>query len=846
MHNVILERVLQSIEVGDDSERVVGHLWSSNNIYPHEGWLWDYKRDLPNGNAALCEILKSIQAFYNSYGGYIFFGVEETIKDKKWQLFCKKPVKIDASKFRNLIKEYLTNTIDIGIGQAELEVDDESYFLSFIRIPKRPIGMTPSKVRKKGAGIEGKRNKYVFMPGDMYFRRQDECLKAIQYEDVCFLVSTGRFLNHNPTNILSQGQCLEDHNLPDKNTICPKFFGRKSETDQLWFWLTSQFEYTKMLVGDGGKGKTSVALNFCQQLVSEPPSGFDRVLWLSAKRSQFYGFENDYKIISRTDFHDPTSLLTNLSKSCGLEDAELHGLSTEALIYETKQALSLYNPMVIIDDIDSLEVNDQTQVVSICTQLADKNCRFLITSRRAIGFARELCIEVKGMSFDDFKKYITFIIDKYSLSKLRSQDIKKLYEASNGSPLFGQSILRLSGTNANLSENIHRWKGELGEDVRSAALKKEIEELSKDAQRTLYALSRLNNCGDSELKLVVGLADTKFIEVVEELRSLFLIEAPLITAAENRYSISQTTSLTVQAEVPNLLHDAVAISREVKRLRSGIHMEKRPAKSNLVGHVISTAAAQERSGKLVEALETVDAGIAKTNGHADLWSYKGQILYREKDGAGRNLVEARKCLEMAYQYGNRYYATFECLFNCYVDLNDLSEALECCENALKSSASIDNRDKWLYRKAFMTISRWRVRQNYSQTDLLHQASKTIRKSIHLSSGHKKAERVAFSVEISNLLLDALDKGKEKPLYRHASVIQLIQNGDKRTVLYERCFEYLKYFLDNEYLTEENVKVFKIQRSKFRREIESRAPADLEARPMDHYWVDLYQIPEELD
>ena len=69
MHNVILERVLQSIEVGDDSERVVGHLWSSNNIYPHEGWLWDYKRDLPNGNAALCEILKSIQAFYNSYGG---------------------------------------------------------------------------------------------------------------------------------------------------------------------------------------------------------------------------------------------------------------------------------------------------------------------------------------------------------------------------------------------------------------------------------------------------------------------------------------------------------------------------------------------------------------------------------------------------------------------------------------------------------------------------------------------------------------------------------------------------------------------------------------------------------
>ncbi|TKA94991.1 ATP-binding protein [Cereibacter changlensis] len=42
----------------------------------HEGWYVEYKRELPNPKS----IAKSISAFANTYGGWLFIGVEESSK----------------------------------------------------------------------------------------------------------------------------------------------------------------------------------------------------------------------------------------------------------------------------------------------------------------------------------------------------------------------------------------------------------------------------------------------------------------------------------------------------------------------------------------------------------------------------------------------------------------------------------------------------------------------------------------------------------------------------------------------------------------------------------------------
>jgi predicted HTH transcriptional regulator len=43
-----------------------------------EGWYVEYKREVPNASS----IAKSVSAFANTYGGWLFYGIEEKSRDE--------------------------------------------------------------------------------------------------------------------------------------------------------------------------------------------------------------------------------------------------------------------------------------------------------------------------------------------------------------------------------------------------------------------------------------------------------------------------------------------------------------------------------------------------------------------------------------------------------------------------------------------------------------------------------------------------------------------------------------------------------------------------------------------
>lgn len=71
----------RKIESGTLDTSLVETIFDIDGFLPIEGILIDYKRDIPKTSGAFLKLIKHIQAFHNTYGGYLFLGADEVEKD---------------------------------------------------------------------------------------------------------------------------------------------------------------------------------------------------------------------------------------------------------------------------------------------------------------------------------------------------------------------------------------------------------------------------------------------------------------------------------------------------------------------------------------------------------------------------------------------------------------------------------------------------------------------------------------------------------------------------------------------------------------------------------------------
>ncbi|EHZ2744035.1 putative DNA binding domain-containing protein [Vibrio vulnificus] len=101
---------------GTVSEMVLKELIDNSGfVVPLETILWDYKLTFDSSANGYKKTLKSVVSLYNTYGGYIIYGIDELVKDTKFQAVGIDANQIDLQKLRGQFDKYFGRRISIAL-----------------------------------------------------------------------------------------------------------------------------------------------------------------------------------------------------------------------------------------------------------------------------------------------------------------------------------------------------------------------------------------------------------------------------------------------------------------------------------------------------------------------------------------------------------------------------------------------------------------------------------------------------------------------------------------------------------------------------------------------------------
>ncbi|WP_250532322.1 ATP-binding protein [Caballeronia sp. ATUFL_F1_KS39] len=651
----------------------------------------DFKRQLPTTDAEYAKLIRDLVALHNSYGGFVVIGIAETEKDRGFELVGVEPNVLQINKIRDNVRAYCE--VDIRVQVNSIIVSGN--LLEAVWVAKRGQGERP--VRFVRNGPDDKPGKPSFKKGDVVFRRIESNAIAQRAEDYDFLFSA-----RNPPSLIvpkataSAGEIIEN-NLPDRSLICPKFVGRKNDIGELWAWLDDDFSRVRLIAGEGGLGKTSLAYRFSEELSVRQTKPFLKVVWLTAKKKQFIAAKDEFHEATHVDFDDAASLFRAIGTALGCNEGDFSSLDARASMQTAIESCSLISSFVVVDDIDSLSQDDQLRALEFGMR-APPGTKLLLTTRVNFSYSPDNVLKLDGLESAEFKDYVVVLRDRYRLPAINDSKIEHLRDVTGGSPLYTDSLIRLERRGMSLDKAMVQWKGERGLEVRKAALSREVQQLSREAKRVLFVISTLRNCSYTELAQIVDYTDQTLGDALQELSGLFLISAPSI-AKEARYTVEPNTGLLVIELAATLGIDHAALVAATKRSKSdaiGLGLQKR---SGIVGLAISEAMAQLKAGNSKGALEVVTAASKKlSRPHPDLLLAAGRF---NMNLPNPNLEEASKAFNEAFKLGQRKPLLFELWFEAESGRGRFDDSLEVASQAL--GLELD-RPRWYERRAQIRVA----------------------------------------------------------------------------------------------------------------------------------------------
>jgi hypothetical protein len=709
-----------------------------NPAHVHECEILDFKQQLPNGDFEYAKTVRDIVALHNSYGGFVVFGVREVERDRAFEIVGVTPNGLQIAKLRDNARAY--TGVDLRLKPIGLKVG--VFNLEVIWVAKRGLGEAPVRFLRNGP--EEKPGALIFKKSEVVFRRIENNAVAKQAEDYDFL-----FSNRQPPSLELNAKDIGniqplDHNLPDRALICSKFVGRGTDLGDLWTWLADDFSRVRLVAGEGGLGKTSLAYRFSEEIASRHVYPFNMVVWLTAKERQFIPSEDGYREASQIDFFDADSLFRSISVSLGCIESDFDGLDTKGLMQLALESCTAHPCFLVIDDVDSLSPEDQRRALEFGMR-TPSGTKILLTTRVNFSYSPDNVLKLNGLPDDDFRDYVNVLRSRYTLPSVKDSKIEYLREVTGGSPLFADSLIRLERRGLPLDQAIAQWKGEKGIEARKAALQREVQQLSKAAKRVLFVISTLRSCSYVELTQIVDYTDQTIGDALQELSGLFLISAPAISN-EARYSVEPNTGSLVLSLASTLGIDHAALISATNRARSdaiGLGIQKR---SNIVGLAISQAMAFLKANDAKSALETVVAASKKQRKpHPDLLLAIGRFSIKLSPP---NYAEASKAFEQSYTLGQRKPLLFDLWFEAEYSRGALEPALLVATTAIED-ATLDQ-FQWYERRAQVRVAlAQRARSRFSSDAAVREvdyATNDLRSAKEASVGAIQMRRIEYLIE----------------------------------------------------------------------------------------------------
>jgi hypothetical protein len=646
----------------------------------------DFKRQLPTTAVDYADAIRDIVALHNSHGGFLVFGVTETARDSAFEIIGVGESDLSKSQLRDLIRAYTGADVRVETFRAQVRQE----YVVIVWVAKRSIGDTPVRFVKNGP--DEKPGKPIFKKNDVAFRRLDTNALASVASDYDFL-----FSERNPPSLVPNfadgalGSTLE-HNLPDRGEICATFVGRADDQADLWRWMADDFSRVRLIAGEGGLGKTSLAYTFAEHVTSRRIKPFNKVVWLSAKQQQFVAAHDRFMSKARVDYKDAQSLFEAIATSLGNIPKDVEGLDAQDSARLALAACDVLPSFIVIDDIDSLTKDDQQRALEFGMRVP-VGSKVLLTTRVNFSYSPDNVLKLDGLQKDEFREFVHVLRKRYGLQTLTEGRIEAIRRDIGGSPLFADSLFRLERRGLHIDQALAQWKGKAGLDVRKAALSREVQQLSHTARRALYVVSTLRNCSYVELSQVLDYSDQTLGDALQELSGLFLIDAPAI-AKEARFTVEPTTRLLVLETASGLAIDHSALDRRIKASNNdavGIGLQKR---SSIVAQAISQANAMLREGDPKGALDVVVAASKSlSQPHPDLLLAIGRFSLSL---APPNRDAATKAFEEAFALGQRK----ALLFDLWFDTESRRGALESARDiaAAVIDGGLSDQPRWLERR----------------------------------------------------------------------------------------------------------------------------------------------------
>ena len=236
----------------------------------------------------------------------------------------------------------------------------------------------------------------------------------------------------------------------------------------------------RLIAGEGGLGKTSLAYRFAEEIASRRVKPFEQIVWITAKKRQFIPAEDQHRSTTRTDFEDANSLFIAIASAHGCVNSDFEGRDARELMQLAIESCGATPSFIVVDDVDSLSPADQQRALELGMRTPVKT-KMLLTTRVNFSYSPDNVLKLNGLEPAEYQEYVQVVRGRYCLQPLKDAKIAQLRDVSGGSPLFTDSLLRLERRGLTLDQAITQWKGEKGLEARKAALQREIQQLSREA-----------------------------------------------------------------------------------------------------------------------------------------------------------------------------------------------------------------------------------------------------------------------------------------------------------------------------------------------------------------------------
>lgn len=356
------------------------------------------------------------------------------------------------------------------------------------------------------------------------------------------------------------------HNLPIPEFDDTGFLGRQTDRLNVLRLLKSHYPVVT-IVGEGGVGKTALALRCLYDLADDPLIPYDAIVWTSLKTSALT--QAGVKQLTGT-ITSTLGLLSEVAKQLGVSD---EARKTEAdYIDEIAEYFDLYRILVVIDNLETISAGPLRELLLRVPQ----NSKILITSRVGIG-EFEARYPLQGLdertSISLFRA-LSKILSVSSLLRLNDGNIKGFCRQLFYSPLlikwFVASVARGGETSSLTNRN-----GDTFTSALAFCFQNLFEKLGPQDREVISCLASARRpLTSAEMHFLMPALTTLELEVA----LIALHNSSIVIRSKQgnegfEYSLSESTNAFVSAHAPPPKEFFKTIQERLKELRSILTQE---------------------------------------------------------------------------------------------------------------------------------------------------------------------------------------------------------------------------------------------------------------------------------